>query len=373
MALARNPDLLAGRQQVETLAQDTLAALARPNPILTVEALHNLTNPEGPKAAARISQEFRPGYRSRSSGLAQARMEAGRQGQRAREWELIASIRGDFLSWTILNRKAALQQEVAGRWDGLSRLAQAKLAEGRLSEVDEAQTRLNLAQAKQREAELRSEMAALGKHLGYLVGVSPLPDTLTAVLPDTLPVLPPRDSLETWAARANPEIRLSEAEVFRAETQIALEENLGRPSFSLTAGYDRETDGANLIGGGVELPLPLFNRNQAGIAKARGEMREAEWKRRAAKAKVESDIGIAITSLESLALRIRAYQKDIRLLRRKQLDLAEKGFREGLLGVFELSRVQEEYLGQESEALDLLDVYYRTWNRLAQSVGGKIW
>jgi hypothetical protein len=40
-----------------------------------------------------------------------------------------------------------------------------------------------------------------------------------------------------------------------------------------------------------------------------------------------------------------------------------------LLGIFELSRIQQESLAQESEALDLFDAYQQEWIRLNRSQG----
>ena len=67
MALERNADLESSRLQLATLAQDTLAALAPGNPSLELEAFHNLGDPAQPKASVRLTQEFRPGYRSRAA------------------------------------------------------------------------------------------------------------------------------------------------------------------------------------------------------------------------------------------------------------------------------------------------------------------
>jgi cobalt-zinc-cadmium efflux system outer membrane protein len=373
MGLSRNADLKAGAAQVEGLSQDTLSARAWDNPSLGVEAFHNLDQPSQPKASLRLTQEFRFGYRKRAIGPSKARIAAGRQWQKARELDLIEAVRGEFQAWQILKRKAALQQTVEDRWKDLSRLAAAKLAEGRISQVDEAQTRLNRIKAVQGNLELRARLAAREKRLGYLTGAQPLPDTLSTAYTDSLPSLPHPDSLVAWALQANPEAEALEKEIAAAKAQIALEEAVRNPSLSVSAGYDRETDGANLIGAGVEIPLPLFNRNQAGIAKARASLREAEWKRGDASQKLRAEIEEAVAELESLADRYRAYQGEARDLVRKQTSLAEKGFREGLLGLFDLSRVEEEALNQDMEALDILDAFNRTWNRLGRLTGGRTW
>ncbi len=372
MALARSPDVSAGRQRIETAAQE-IAAPYPSNPSLDVDAFHNLGAPSKPKASAKLSQELHFGARNRAHAVAESRVGEERERQRGRELDLISEIRSDYFAWQILNRKAILQSETAKRWEGLTRLATAKVTEGRVSQVDEAQAKLNLAKAKQRELELRTDKARLGIRLGYLAGAYPLPDSLRPDLPDSLPGLASQDSLTAWALQANPDLKTLRSELATGQSRIAWEQGQRLPVVSISAGYERESDGANLIGAGVEIPLALFNRNQTGIARARSERRETELRQVAAELALRAEISDAVEQLEGLAERYRNYQAEIRDLSRKQLALSEKGFREGLLGLFDLSRVQEEALAQESEALELLDAYYRIWNRLGRAVGGKTW
>jgi outer membrane protein, heavy metal efflux system len=372
MALAGNPDLGVGQAEVANLAQDTLAALAPANPGFGLEAFHNLDEPARPKVSLRLSQEFRPGSRARAGEEAKARWLAGKTWQSARDLDLAEAIRNEYAGWSTSKRKAGLQAEAESRWEALSRLAAAKVAEGRISQLDEAQIRLSLARTRQRIAELRSAIAEAEKRIGYLAGASSLPDTLRPEPSDSLPTLPPRDSLLSWAMRSNPEIEAGDRDLAAAKARIAFEEGLRNPSFSLSAGYDREADGANLVGAGLEIPLPLFNRNQAGIAKARAGLREAEAKRRAGEARLRAEVSGLADRLASLAERYRAFQGEAQPLGRKQIALSEKGFREGLLGVFDLSRAQSESLDQELEGLDLLESFQRAWNRLGRLTGGRI-
>ncbi|MEO7423683.1 MAG: TolC family protein [Fibrobacteria bacterium] len=373
MGLAGNAELQAAGAQAEVLAADTLGALNPANPSLSLEAMHNLDEPSRPKAAAKLSQEIRPGYRPRAESAARARMATGRAWQMAREWDLILAIRTDYQAWQILNRKARSQREVSARWEGLARLAKAMVAEGKLSQVDEAQTRLDLAGVQQREAGYRYAMGALEKHLGYLAGTSPLPDSLAQLEAGPLPALPPLDTLAAWAEAANPELRALAAESEAGRSQVELEKALRTLPFNVSLGYERETDGGNLVGAGVEVPLPLFGRNPGGTAKAKASLREADLKRIAAQKKTRADLEAMRGELLSLADRDRSYREEILELGRKQLALAEKGFRDGRLGVFDLSKVQQEVLARELESLDIEDAYYRIWNRLGRAVGGKLW
>ncbi len=373
LGLRNNPELEAARQEAVVAAQDTLTARVLSNPTLSLEALHNLSDVAKPKTGVRLSQEFRPGLRSKQFEVARANWSAKLARQKAREWDLTTDIRTAYFSWQILNRKRAIQKEVKDRWEGLARLATAKVAEGRISQVEEAQAQLNAAKAGQRELDFQTELDAIGKRLDFRTGKSGIGDSITQIKLDSFPSIPSVDSLKTWIKYSNPDLQALDLETASLDRQLVLEKSLKRQSFSLTLGFDRESDGTNLIGGGVVLPLPLFNRNQAGIAKSTASRQEAVLLRSAAEKKFAADIEESQGRLINLSTRYRNYSEHIRTLSQKQLSLSEKGFKQGLLGIFDLSRVQEEALAQDMEALDIVDQFYQQWIRLGRVVGEKLW
>jgi cobalt-zinc-cadmium efflux system outer membrane protein len=367
MALRNNPDLAASRQGTVVAAQDTLLPRVLENPVISAEAMHNLTEPGKPKTGFRISQEFRPGYRSAQGKLAKSDWSAALSAQQAHAADLATDIRSLWWSWQILHRKQALQQAVADRWESLARIASAKVAEGRLSEVEEAQARLDQANALQRVAASRSAKLSLEHRMRYLAQAGS--EALDTVALDSLPALPSLDSILARLAANSPELKALDAEIAARKSQVDWQRASRNVPVRLSAGYDREGDGSNLVGGGIELPLAIFNRNQVGIAKAQASLREAELRRSAARQRLAADARQAYTRLAGMAGRYGEYAARIRPLSRKQLALSEKGFRQGLLGIFELSRIQQESLAQESEALDLFDSYQQEWIRQNRSQG----
>jgi cobalt-zinc-cadmium efflux system outer membrane protein len=371
--LSRNPALLAERQQASTAALDTLPSATAVNPHLEAEAMHNLTEPDRPTAGLRLSKEFRPGYRSRFRHAARDAWSAREAWVKAEELELIRDIRSAWIDWQILDRKLGMQREVRERWEGLSRLATEQVAQGRMSELDQAEARLNAVKARQRELALLSGRQAAGRRLQVLAGLGEAPELGKAMGLDSLPALPGLDTLLSQARKESPVIVALAREETASRSRVELEQGPAIPEFSLSLGYERETEGEHLVGGGIELPLPLFNRNQAGIAKAKSGLKEAQLRKSAAEERLRAEVSGAHARLASLAERYGHYRDQVRELIRKQLRLSESGFRQGLLGVFELSRVQAEYLAQEEEALGLLEEYYSEWNRLGQAVGGRIW
>ena len=373
MGIRSNPDLLVSRGEGEAVASDTLAASATKNPDLSFEAGYNVTDPSKPKAIVRLSQEFQPGLRSNQSRVSKASLATSLQSQKSRELETILDIRSAYFTWQILNRKKALQAEVEKRWEVLSRIASAKMKEGRLSQVDEAQARLNRARARQKEMQFQAEMESVENRLAFLTGRKEIEDSLAAYPIDSPPEVLPLDSLAKWVTGENSDLKMLELEIETQRRKIGLEKSLQNPPFTVSLGYDKETDGNQVLGGGLEVSIPLFNRNLAGLAKSRAELRLAESRKASAEARLKTEIAELHARLVRLTERYQSYRSEIRPLSGKQLELSEKGFLQGLLGIFELSRVQEEFLSQELDALDVLEAFYDQWNRLGKAVGGKTW
>ncbi|MEO6097406.1 MAG: TolC family protein [Fibrobacteria bacterium] len=368
-----NPDLRVHRAETEGIASDTLSGTASPNPVLGFDAGYNVNEPSRPKASLRLSQEFQPGLRHRKNRAAHASLAADLQSMRSVEAETKLEIRSAFFRWQILARKKALQIQVEKRWESLVRIAAAKVKEGRLSQVDEGQARLNLAKAKQRESGIQSDMDTELRRLAYLTGSGNGPDSLAAYPIDSLPPLPPSDSLIQWALAENAGLKAMALEIEAKRHAADLETALRNPGFTLSVGYDRETDGNNVVGGGVELPLPFTDRNRAGRARSLAALQAAEIRKAAEASRIASAVAGLHARLARLQERYQAFRNEVLPLGAKQLELSEKGFVQGQLGIFDLSRVQEDALDRESDALDILDEYNDQWNRLGMAVGGKTW
>jgi cobalt-zinc-cadmium efflux system outer membrane protein len=371
--LRNNADLNLFRAGTEATAIDTLAATISPNPHFEAEAGYNLTDPGRPKAGAKFSREYQPGVRSNQSHASAARLAAAKEWQKSRELETRFAIRSAYFSWQIQDRKAKLQREAQARWENLARITAAKVKEGRLSQLDEAQARLNLAKARQRELGLLAEMGSLENRLAHLAGLASLPEAPAPDSLDSLPSLPPLARLTEMAMRTSPELRALDGETLAGRKDVQLEQALRNPTFTFSVGYEREAEGDNLIGAGIGLPLPLFNRNQAGIAKSKSGLRIAERTRLAAESRLRNEVAEIHGRLAKLGEQWRNHRGEIGALGLKQMELSEKGFLQGSLGIFDLSRVQEEHLSREEDALDILNEFYSHWNRLGKAVGGEIW
>lgn len=81
-----------------------------------------------------------------------------------------------------------------------------------------------------------------------------------------------RDELVTKALRKRADIKAASVQVDAAGSALTLSKKEAVSPVEIEAGYKRRTGGFDGFAFGVTIPLPLFNRNQGGIAAAKAEL-----------------------------------------------------------------------------------------------------
>jgi cobalt-zinc-cadmium efflux system outer membrane protein len=102
---------------------------------------------------------------------------------------------------------------------------------------------------------------------------------------------------------------------------------------------------------GVTLPLPLFDRNQRGVAVATGETRAATQERLGVELRVAADVRASLEAARLLDARAR--RVDDELLRPAEVVrvAARSAFREGAADILSLVDAERVYLEARREAL----------------------
>ncbi|MBZ0155666.1 MAG: TolC family protein [Alphaproteobacteria bacterium] len=81
-----------------------------------------------------------------------------------------------------------------------------------------------------------------------------------------------RDELVAKAMEKRGDIKAASAQIDAAGNALALSKKEAISPIEIEAGYKRRTGGFNGLAFSVSIPLPLFNRNQGGIAAAKAEL-----------------------------------------------------------------------------------------------------
>jgi cobalt-zinc-cadmium efflux system outer membrane protein len=170
---------------------------------------------------------------------------------------------------------AAEARAAAGVARDLAEAGQASSIDMRLLRLDAARAEADVATSAEESAERRHDLAA---HVGIAAGGLP-PPTVQA-LPPLPPALPGLRALEDAALEGHPRLAVLRAAYLVAEKELRLEAARAIPDLSM--GLELEVEGENYLSLPLGIEIPVFDRNQGGIARALGARDEARARFRAA-------------------------------------------------------------------------------------------
>ncbi|HEX4999445.1 MAG TPA: TolC family protein [Terriglobia bacterium] len=282
VALERNPTLAQAEANVSAARGKARQAGLYPNPTVgaTADEVSNAPTVRGGKWGFFLQQQIVLGGKLSKSELVlfqdATRAEAEAQAQRLR---VLTSVRQLFY------RALAAGQTVAIRTQMIDLLQQAVVTSRQLQnvgqadqpdileiEVEQERAGLALTEARNAETQVWKQLAAVTGNLD----LQPVP------LDGNIDQLPEIDSAVALEAilRDSPEIMLAQAGVSRAEAALRLARAEKIPDLDVRGGliYNRELVEPSGIPTGLQgffdvgIQIPLFNRNQGGVAAAEAEL-----------------------------------------------------------------------------------------------------
>lgn len=333
---------IADLEQSALLAAEAEVATAQqwPNPSLSYSRETLGSSPEAIEESWMLSQTFdlsgRRGLRREAAGQRLVMAQAGNTARRA---DLSAEIRRAFHE--VLFRQEVIRVTTA--WVGHFERVEGMI--DRLARAGEASgyDRRRLARERRSAAaQLAAQRAELGRDIARLVAFTGSTGDLVAV-GDLLPpaLLPLEDAARCLEQRPDLQVLARRAEAAELEGRVA-----GRgafPDVTLGIGSKRVDNGVTVDDGvmlSVSVPLPLFDRQQAGAQRARAEAMQARAELGLKRAHAIGEV----QGLQQLADSLRTTALDYR--QRAVADLPE------------LIRIAEAaYQGGESTLLELLDAH----------------
>ncbi len=312
IAEARNPQVVLSRETVTGAEADVVAAKKRPNPAFSFisEGLPFSQENRPPffdnqELEFTVQQEIETGGRRR---LRTEQANYGVAASRASAQDLLRQLRFEV-------RRAYMQAVLAKADDEVARttleeidkvltINRARYEQGELSGVE--LRRLQVERFRFADDVFASELALKNARsaLLALLNVRPLDRPFDTVdgFPET-PVAPapiPAESAQATAALAlatRPDILAALREQDRARAGIQLQRALGTPSIAVGAGVKRDF-GTNGLVLNVGIPLPLFNRNEGGVARAAAEERQAAARLAAVQSTVSLEVQEALNAVD---------------------------------------------------------------------------
>lgn len=140
----------------------------------------------------------------------------------------------------------------------------------------------------------------------------------------------------------NPYLRLSQADLARAQQQLTLERNLRTPDVSIRADWDREPD-FNAARIGVQLSIPLWNQRQGPINVAAAQLAQARNRYDALDYNVRQTLVTALNEYEIATTQASALEEGVMRQAEAALKVAEAAYRFGERGILDYLDAQRVY------------------------------
>jgi cobalt-zinc-cadmium efflux system outer membrane protein len=332
VALRLNRDVIAARLEIEGAELDVVAARVYPNPTLSY-ALGNLVlgSANGQSLIPPITSGFL-GQPVQTVGINQVLDLWSKRGARSRVAEesvtrrrlltedalreIVYAVRSAFADLSREQGERQLARDMAARYADTVRLSQSRYRAGDISEAE--LRKIELEGTKYQNAVIDAEtewMVSRGK-LAALMGlpsVRELPEQV--VDPEARPTFDAA-RLVADALDRRPDLRAAGASRVVAEAEVAAAHREVYPDFEVGAAYTHSDftvsgDNPNTLGVSLSLPLPIFDRNKAGIGRAELDVRRADNEKARLRLAVEHDVAEAVRKAARAQELLRIYEGDV--------------------------------------------------------------
>jgi len=310
---------------------------------------------EGVAWSVSVAQPFEwPGRFGLRKAIANRDIELAELGYARFKIALAGRVRSLAYGLFAAQERAAAAREVAERFKALREVLVQRdpagltpLLETRVIEA----TELTM-QRKASDASLATQAALL--ELNQLRGVAPAAQLSVA---STHLAFRPAESMETLTALAhtnNFELRLRAIELAQQGFRVDLAKNERYPAISLgpTISEENAGDRERIIGVGVSLPLPLWNRNKGNIETAVARRMQAEVSLNVTAREIERKVMEAALTYETKVREMTKWRPDSVERFRDAADVADRHYRLGAVPISTYVELQKQYLEAVESLLD---------------------
>jgi len=342
-ALSKNLSLLAERYNLTVADARIITAKLRPNPVLTLDADHQDllgtgfntdTNNGGP-----VEYSIRTDYLLERGGKRQARIEVAEGNRVVAQLQLLNTVRGilmdvqnAFVDLQSAKDSLKLAQENLQTLHDVVDINQKRVKSGDLSEVELLRTQVAELQFENsvRQADLRVKTATA--KLQILLGrtKNSRPFDIAGDLRRE-PIPPNQDALMEQARQMRPDLLALVRDQARSQAEIRNQLALGKVDYTVGTEYRRQqkTAHANTLGFFFQTNIPVFNRNQGEIERARQEQRQIEARIRAIEATVDNDVEVAYQQFATARATLEKIEQTMLNKAREVRSITEYSYRRG--------------------------------------------
>jgi cobalt-zinc-cadmium efflux system outer membrane protein len=303
-----------------------------------------------------MSQEFSlAGKRDKRLAIAESELDMYRWQFADRERVLREDVKTAFYDVILTEQRVALADRSITLTRQLLDVTRERLAAGDIPELEMNLVKVELARSEGTRIDVEKALNQNQSRLWSFMGLSPgeypaIAGTLELVTTMTRnPV-----ELKQLAREKRPDLKALEAEKRRGDSDITLAQAEKVPNLTVGLFYshERRTDASgtgeenvrdNLLGIRLSLPLPVFDRNQAGIQEATAKRSSTENRLLAATRNIDREVETACARFFSAEKVYSLYRTNIIPQLEENLNLTQEAYRLGEVGILAVIQEQKKF------------------------------
>lgn len=358
VSLQNNGDLKALRDEQGVRDAGKVRAGVLPNPILELEGETGaLTGSSAENSMSiGVSQEFLlGGKREKRLRAAEGELEAYRWQLADRERALRGEVQAAFFDLLLARERLDLADRSVELNRQLLQVTKDRLAAGDIPELEMNLAKVELTRSEGARIEAERSLLQSRSRLATLMGLEAVEQ------PDIAPVSAPEKTtarthaeLKQLALGNRPDLKALTSEKAKGDAEIALAGSEAVPNLTAGVAVTREAtamevggiegrDTAYTIGLKLSMPIPVFDRNQAGVQEARARRSSTESRLAAAARKVEREVETAYAGLQNADKVLSLYRSDIMPQLEENLTLTREAYSLGETGILAVIEEQKKF------------------------------
>ena len=364
-ALEKNPELNFYRAEIAAAKGERRTAGTIANPELSSQVgVRRSQDPqsglagEGRAWSVSVLQTFEyPGRLALRKAIADRQIELAELGYAQFRAALAARTRALAYAVFVAQETAAVAREVADRFTALSEVVMQRDPAGVSPLLEMRILEANAITVQRHASETMQTARAALIELNQLRG-QPL-STLTRITETQFAFRAP-EALESLVeqARSNSfELRIRQVELAQQGVKLSLVKNEQYPAVAIGPQYSEAQSGSigekeRIIGVGISVPLPLWNRNGGNIETAKARQQQAETSFALTQREVERKVIENATAYEAKLAEMSRWRPSAVEELREAAELADRHYRLGAVAVATYAELQKQYLEAVEAMLD---------------------
>jgi cobalt-zinc-cadmium efflux system outer membrane protein len=374
IALLNDRELQAAFEELGIGKADLVAAGRPKNPSLHTE----IRFPGAPRSPFEVdvTQDFLELLLlPQRSAAAKADLEATRLRVTQTVLDVAARARAAFITYQSAEQLAARQRDAARAADAAADAARRLHAAGNVTDLAlatesahdaEARVELSLAEsaATDARADVDARLGLWGADTGWRAAAElpPLPET------EVDPA-----GLESLAVERRADLAAARAELEALAQRLGMSKWAAfQPGLNVTLHSEREPDGTNTVGPGLDLPIPIFDQGQPAQARAAAQMRQGEQRYAALAIAIRTEVRRARDRMAAARARAEYVRGVLLPLRASVVEQTQLEVNGMLAGIFQLLEAKRSEFEAGRRAIEAQRDYWLARTDLERAIGGRL-